>query len=217
MGKQERIAAGVTGLLGFIVAAAVAPDFAGAVLMLFSFLVFVFAVVGLIWPGLVRLPNRLAAVWVFALSFGMFVGGGMLLAPPNGESTASDQPSTVYLEHLSPEDRRVHEEALETGETVPSPSLAARLLDIEGMTHCNIRLQDAARVLYSDGALYRWTTTELEERFGQMESSNLDVTTYFGSAIEFMNPDGTWIRTFYQCDWNHETGEIIDVRTRPGR
>ena len=92
--------------------------------------------------------------------------------------------------------------------------MGARLLDIEGMTHCNVRLQDAARVLYGQGALYRWTATALEDRFARMESSDPDVTTYFGSALEFMDPDGSWTKAFYECDWNSETGEIIDVRTR---
>lgn len=90
MGRRERIVAGV---VGFLVLAWVAPDLVGALLMLFSFLVFAIAVVGLVWPSLVRLPDRMAAVWAFALSVGMFVGGGMLLAPQNGESTASDSSS----------------------------------------------------------------------------------------------------------------------------
>ena len=201
MDRRERIVAGVAGLL---VLAWFVPDLVGVLLMLFSALVFVIAVVGLLRPSLVRIPDRMAAVWAFALSVGLFVGGGMLLSPPNGESTASDTPSPVYLEHLDTEDRNM-----------PSPSLASRVLDLEGMTHCNVRLQDAARVLYRDGALYRWTATELEERFGRMLSDDPDVTTYFGNALEFMNPDGTWTKAFYECDWNSETGEIVDVRVQP--
>ena len=57
----------------------------------------------------------------------------------------------------------------------------------------------------------------MEERFGRLTSGDPDVTTYFGNALEFMNPDGTWVRTFYECDWNSETGEIVDVRARRGR
>ena len=200
MDRRERVVAGVAGLL---VLAWFVPDLVGVLLMLFSALVFVIAVVGLLRPSLVRIPDRMAAVWAFALSVGLFVGGGMLLSPPNGESTASDEQAAT-----------VREEPVER-ESVPAPLLAARLLDIEGMTHCNVRLQDAARVLYREGALYRWTATEIEERFGRMLSDDpgRDIT-YFGSALEFMDPDGTWTKAFYECDWNSETGEIVDVRVR---
>ena len=87
MDRRERVVAGVAGLL---VLAWFVPDLVGVLLMLFSALVFVIAVVGLLRPSLVRIPDRMAAVWAFALSVGLFIGGGMLLSPPNGESTASD-------------------------------------------------------------------------------------------------------------------------------
>ena len=89
MDRRERIVAGVAGLL---VLAWFVPDLVGVLLMLFSALVFVIAMVGLLRPSLVRIPDRMAAVWAFALSVGLFIGGGMLLSPPNGESTASDMP-----------------------------------------------------------------------------------------------------------------------------
>lgn len=87
MDRRERIVAGVAGLL---VLAWFVPDLVGVLLMLFSALVFVIAAIGLLRPSLVRIPDRMAAVWAFALSVGLVVGGGMLLSPPNGESTASD-------------------------------------------------------------------------------------------------------------------------------
>lgn len=54
MGRRERIVAGVVGLL---VLAWVAPDLVGALLMLFSVLVFVIAVVGLMRPSLVEVAR----------------------------------------------------------------------------------------------------------------------------------------------------------------
>ena len=40
--------------------------------------------------------NRMAVVWVRALSVGLFVGGAVLLGPDNGEPTARDpSPATV--------------------------------------------------------------------------------------------------------------------------
>ena len=90
-----RIAVGVLGLFGFLAAAYAVPQVVGALLMLFSFLVFVVAVTGLIWPPLMRLPNRMAGVWAFVVSVGMFVGGAVLIGPQNGESTASDAPAAA--------------------------------------------------------------------------------------------------------------------------
>lgn len=90
MDARARIVAGVAGLL---IAATVAPTVVGALLMLFSVLVLVFAIVGAFWPSMLRLPNRLASVWIFTLAFGMFLGGGMFISPPNGDGAASDAPA----------------------------------------------------------------------------------------------------------------------------
>ncbi|MDE0002082.1 MAG: hypothetical protein OXQ29_05270, partial [Rhodospirillaceae bacterium] len=91
MDTRARIVAGVAGLL---IAAAVDPSIVGALLMLFSVLVLIFAVIGAVWPSVLKLPNRLASVWVFTLAVGMFLGGGMLISPPNGHGTASDAPAS---------------------------------------------------------------------------------------------------------------------------
>ena len=112
MDRHKRIAAGL-GLLVFILLAAQAvPAFVGGVLMLGSILVLVFAIVGLVWPDLLSLPSRLAATGIFAVAFGMFVGGGMLINPPNGKGTASDRESTTQgrsVEEQIEADRRRHE------------------------------------------------------------------------------------------------------------
>ena len=72
--REQHVKAGVFWLIVLLAAGYVAPRFIGALLMLFSVLVFVLAVVGLVWPSLMKLPNRLASVWVFAISVGLFVG-----------------------------------------------------------------------------------------------------------------------------------------------
>ena len=90
MERGEWIASGIAGLAVLLVAAQFEPQIVGAVLVTFSLVVFVMAVVGLVKPSWVRIPNRLAAVWVWALSVGLFFGGAVLLSPPNGEITASD-------------------------------------------------------------------------------------------------------------------------------
>ena len=161
------------------------PDFIGVLLMLFSALVFVIAVVGLLRPSLVRIPDRMAAVWAFALSVGLFIGGGMLLSPPNGESTASDT-------------------------SVERDDMGSRLADIEARTVCNARLTDAATTLFYAGARHRWTVPDAETRFSEKWFTDVpNVTTYMGSALEFMNPDGSWTRTIYECDWNSETARSL--------
>ena len=212
MDRRERIVAGVVGLL---VLAWFVPDLVGVLLMLFSALVFVIAVVGLLRPSLVRIPDRMAAVWAFALSVGLFVGGGVLMSPENGEGTAMDspRPTGLYLEHLNSEDRVTAEREMDLAVSEPDPcsltaadmrgmaqteidrvwnacveqqggsaqvdaaaGISPELIDIEGMTHCNVRLQDAARVLYRDGALYRWTATETRRAVSRTDAVGRFVT-----------------------------------------
>ena len=84
------------------------------------------------------------------------------------------------------------------------------------MTECNIRLSDAARVMYRAGALYRWTETALEARFPEQRSTGA-VTVYIGDALEFLDEDGSWVRAVYECDYDHHAGEVADVRSAPGR
>lgn len=190
--RKHEIGGGVLAL--FLVAAYLAPGVVGAVLMLFSVLVFVLAMVGLFRPSLMRLPNRLASVWVFAVSVGLFVGGGVLMSPQNGEPTVADVP--------------------------PAPSesssmLAERLRRAEGSGACNTRLQEAVFDLADEGVMFRWTTVHLDIRFpGRRETSDPNVVTYWGRALQAMTANGDWEQTTYECDYNHETGEIVDVRTR---
>ena len=164
--RAEYIKAGVFFLLIFLGVGYIFPRFMGALLMLFSVLVFVLAVVGLAWPSVMKLPNRLASVWVFAVSVGLFMGGGMLMAPQNGESTASDEtPSPIQA-------------VPKPVPTVPSDDLVKQLRRAEGRTACNAELEAAIRVLYTQGLMYRWTSIHLDIRFpGRRETGNPDVVT----------------------------------------
>ena len=56
----------------------------------FSIVVFFVALIGLSRPEWVRLPNRAASVWVWALSFGLLIAGSTLMAPPDGDVARSD-------------------------------------------------------------------------------------------------------------------------------
>ena len=88
---RTRIAVGVTALVALLTAAWLAPQAIGTMLVTFSVVVFLWAVVGLIRPDWGRLPNRLASVWVWVMSVGLLAGGAILMAPPepNGVSSAN--------------------------------------------------------------------------------------------------------------------------------
>ena len=93
---MTRLAVGVGGVVVLIIAGLNAPATTGRLLITFSIIVFLWAVVGLLRPQWGRLPNRLAAVWVWAISAGLFVAGAVLLAPPT-ENLSADPPADVFV------------------------------------------------------------------------------------------------------------------------
>ena len=90
MDGRKRIVAGVVGLIGFGILAQRAPDTLAAVLMTFAVVVLVVAMIGFARPDVVRIPNRLASIWLLAVAFGLYLGSVAVLTPPNGKSVASD-------------------------------------------------------------------------------------------------------------------------------
>ena len=192
--RGDHIKASVFWLIVILGLGYVFPRFVGVLLMLFSVLVFVLAVIGLVWPSVMRLPNRLASAWIFAVSVGLFVGGGVLMSPQNGEPTVADMPPVA---------------------AEPSDDLVERLRRAEGRGACNTRLQETVFDIADERVLFRWTTVHLDIRFpGRRETSNPDVVTYWGRALQLMTAAGTWEQTTYECDYNHRTGQIVDVRAR---
>lgn len=263
MQDRERIVGvGILGFFGFVVWAYHAPGVVAELLMAFSVVAFVFGVVGLLKPAWARLPNRAAAVWAWAVSVGLFVGGGMLSAP-QPELVRSEAHDRRVGARLRTEEARRSELARDAARRVaPGPAVPEReatdpcsiinadvrgwpqerierawsdcadaardlgyvaaepdpMLDtMEGMIVCQDRLQDAARVLYGAGAVYRWTSPRLGDRFSDARRPSQGVRTLIGDAIEFLNEDGSWLRAIYECDFRTETGQVVDVRTRPGR
>ena len=75
-----------------MVAAIYAPEAVAVVLGTLSVVMFVWAVVGLIRPDWARLPNRMASVWVWALSVGMVIAAVWLM-PPEPEVGQTDAPT----------------------------------------------------------------------------------------------------------------------------
>ena len=109
MRTRRAVVVGVVALAVVLISAALAPQAVGTVLVAFSFLVFVIALIGLSRPEWVRLPNRAASVWVWALSFGLLVAGSTLMAPQNGEVVRSDSRRSPAGERVI--DPRVHDES----------------------------------------------------------------------------------------------------------
>ncbi len=64
----------------------------------------------------------------------------------------------------------------------------------------------------------RWTDGFLEPKLSRTRPTNRpNVTTYIGDKAEFQNEYGAWMPVIYECDLNTVTGEVVDVRVRPGR
>ena len=95
---KTRVIVGVAAVVGVLAAALVAPQTVGWVLIWFSFLVALIAFLGFIDPGIFGFSDRQAPVWLVAVSIGLFVGGGVILAPPDEVVVSSD---------LNPNERRV--------------------------------------------------------------------------------------------------------------
>ena len=109
MRTRRAVVVGV-GALGVVLTAAVlAPQTTGAVIAAFSVVVFFIALIGLSRPEWVRLPNRAASVWVWAVAFGLLVAGSTLMAPPDGDVVRSDAPRRSVSANVT--DPRVHAES----------------------------------------------------------------------------------------------------------
>ena len=103
---------GVVVLLGVLMAATVAPEAVGNILVSLSVLVFVWAVVGLIKPRWGHIPNRMASVWVWAISVGLFTAGALISAPPSEGVDSTETPRrterAVDVEREVEVDDRIH-------------------------------------------------------------------------------------------------------------
>lgn len=106
MQTRRALIVGVIALAAVSIAAVLAPQIVGAALAAFSVVVFLVALIGLSRPEWVRLPNRAASVWVWALSFGLLIAGSTLMAPPDGDVARSDAPRVAVDDHVM--DPRVH-------------------------------------------------------------------------------------------------------------
>ena len=162
------------------------------ILMLGSVLVFLWAVLGLISPGLARIPNRSRIVaFLICLLFVPMFNAAVVL-----NNWAVDQT-----------DQGV--DRAPTSDVRSEPSGAAQV-------ECAERIERLAN--YS----FRWTTGWfLGGRFPRYrwEDDERRVATVFGDAIEFQNAFGAWQRHRYSCrvDGSVDPPRVLNVSAEPGR
>lgn len=136
MDGHKRIVVGVVGLIGFGILAQRAPDTLAAVLMTFAVVVLVVAMIGFARPDVVRIPNRLASIWLLAVSFGLYLGSVAVLTPPNGLSVSSDAglleagPATA-LDEVEARQQAARDRRIATMEQRAAERLAAGQLSVE--------------------------------------------------------------------------------------
>ena len=165
--------------------------------------------------------------FITAIALAALVGCGSENSSTTRTTTNEDRDVRVAMAAYEERERAARErrtaaaerraaERLAAESGVEPPSLLERMMDADGRGMCNLRLVEAARVSASQaGTLHRWRTTDLFERFPRRTpTANPDVITYGGSAVEFQDDDGSWIRASYECDYDHDAGEIVDVRVR---
>lgn len=65
----------------------------------------------------------------------------------------------------------------------------------------------------------RWTDGTLESKFSRFRWLNKDegTLTFIGDKIEFQNGFGAYQKHIYECDYNPELQQVIEVRARPGQ
>ena len=100
--------------------------------------------------------------------------------------------------------------------TSMEPSSQEPVQDQHGEVTASFRCPDHVERL----AAYtvRWTDGFLEPKLSRTRPANRpNVTTYIGDQAEFQNEYGAWTPVIYECDLNTVTGEVVDVRVRPGR
>ena len=102
------------------------------------------------------------------------------------------------------------------------------------MFACRSALQGAARVLAEqEGSRHRWKSTTLRRMYtgilpagecgdvfvytGELPPGGCgSVYTYNGFDLELSASNGSWDMATYECDYDHESGRIVDVRAARG-
>lgn len=65
----------------------------------------------------------------------------------------------------------------------------------------------------------RWTdgTLEPKMRAYKWADQKRGTVTYVGDRLQMQNAYGAWQNVVYECDFDVDKNEVVDVRARPGR
>jgi hypothetical protein len=85
--------------------------------------------------------------------------------------------------------------------------------NIEAASYCAHHIERLAN--YS----FEWTDGWLEPKLSHFRWHDIGLgsVTYIGDKIKFQNGYGAWQNMIYECDYNPENEQVIDVRAEPGR
>ncbi len=162
-------------------------------------------------------------------------------AAVQGWISALDRERGIKAGHHSPTDWKPHREAAEAEEqrlkaVKLEQELAGRAAAEEATRreeaqckvslNCwaekhHIRATSSCRGLIERLAQYQfeWIDKWHEPKFSHFrwKSLQLGTVTYAGDRIKFQNGFGAWQFYIYECDFNPNSGQVVDVRAMPGR
>lgn len=83
--------------------------------------------------------------------------------------------------------------------------------------HADIRCDEYIEKLANYS--FEWTDGWLDPKLSHFRWMSIDegFITYIGDKIKFQNGYGAWQNMVYECDYNPEADQVIDVRVEPGR
>ena len=211
----------VVTLLAFIGA----PDTAtaiGRILVLGSFAIFAWAVVGGISPRMARLPARNDAAGLWVVSVVMFIIGAVVMPdqPPTAEDLAEQQREAERLTQQLEEQaaREAAEQAEREAEDRRQARAEQEQSDITGSeiaaaVMCPEHVERLAR--YGS----RWVDGWLETKFRRVRWIDREkgTVTWIGDRVEFQNGFGAWMPHVYECDIDARSRTVLAVRAEAGR
>ena len=171
------------------------------VIFVSSFVVYSWAVLGLIRPVSAGLPNRWASVPIWIGSVVLFIIGGSLGASRIEDGDNSPATSAGATTEVS--DTACQEDLQCWGDRH----------NIAAAFECDDYVEELAK--YS----HRWTDGFLETKFPRFRWKNRSTgeLTYIGDSIQFQNGFGAFEHYRYECDFDPWSETVLAVRARPGR
>jgi|GEM_PF-5820603 len=77
----------------------------------------------------------------------------------------------------------------------------------------SVRCKQAIEQLADGNSItYRWTDGMLDSKFSDYRLKRIGALTYLGDALEAQNGYGAWLKLRYECDFDVESGKVLDAR-----